>query len=231
LTVFGTGFVAASVVNFAGAARPTTFVSATQVTAAIPGAAIATAGTAPVTVTNPGPEGVSKAVNFSITLQPMDPMEGQYALSVTVDSLGPECATLPDEARHRMYVANIIARSDGNFVVSLGGGRFLSDPICAGVGLSGLGCNQFTASRAADTVRFSLQGNEEADGGTIVEQIPQIGWTQLSGSLTSPVNNDMMSARGEGNLWFCPGTASYPFPCSNFYGCAVHDLRMTFVRQ
>src|SRR5258708_5644668 len=43
LTVNGTNFVASSVVNLAGVARTTTFVSATQLTVAIPAAAIATA--------------------------------------------------------------------------------------------------------------------------------------------------------------------------------------------
>jgi hypothetical protein len=45
LTVNGTGFVSSSVVNFNGTALTTTFVSATQLTAAVPAAAVATAGT------------------------------------------------------------------------------------------------------------------------------------------------------------------------------------------
>ncbi len=57
LTVNGTGFVSTSVVKFNGAAKTTTFVNATQLTAAITAADIATAGTAPVTVTNPAPGG------------------------------------------------------------------------------------------------------------------------------------------------------------------------------
>jgi len=68
LTVNGTNFVAASVVNFGRTAATTTFVNATQLIAATPAAAIASAGTAAVTVTNPGPGGrTSNAVNFTIT--------------------------------------------------------------------------------------------------------------------------------------------------------------------
>ena len=48
LTINGTNFVAASMVNFGGTARTTTYVSATQLTAAIPAAAIVSAGTAAV---------------------------------------------------------------------------------------------------------------------------------------------------------------------------------------
>ena len=66
LTVNGANFVSGSVVNFAGTARSTTFVSATQLISAIPAAAIASAGTASVTVTNPPPGGTSNAVNFTV---------------------------------------------------------------------------------------------------------------------------------------------------------------------
>jgi hypothetical protein len=57
LTVNGTNFGSQAVVNWNGAARTTTFVSGNQVTAAIAAADIATAGSAAVTVTNPGTPG------------------------------------------------------------------------------------------------------------------------------------------------------------------------------
>jgi hypothetical protein len=72
LTVTGTNFVSgnageSTVVNFNGKAEPTTFVSATQLTAAVPASDAATAGTFPVTVTNPAPGGgTTAAVNFTI---------------------------------------------------------------------------------------------------------------------------------------------------------------------
>src|SRR5579863_1753403 len=68
LTINGTNFVAASMVNFGGSALATTFVNSTQLTAAIPAASIASTGTPAVTVTNPAPGGgTSKAINFTIT--------------------------------------------------------------------------------------------------------------------------------------------------------------------
>ena len=57
LTVNGTNFGSQAVVNWNGAARATTFVSGNQVTAAIAAADVATAGSAAVTVTNPGTPG------------------------------------------------------------------------------------------------------------------------------------------------------------------------------
>ena len=66
LTVNGSNFVSGSVVRWNGANRTTTFVSATQLTAAITAADIAAAGSASVTVQNPG-GAVSNALTFTIT--------------------------------------------------------------------------------------------------------------------------------------------------------------------
>jgi len=76
LTVNGNHFNSDAKVNWGGAARTTTFVSASQVTAAISAADIAAAGTVPVTVTNPGHSGgtygggtlpeTSQGMNFTI---------------------------------------------------------------------------------------------------------------------------------------------------------------------
>ncbi|MBF9143331.1 IPT/TIG domain-containing protein [Hymenobacter properus] len=61
LTVNGTNFLASSVVNFNGAARTTTYVSATQLTIQLTAADQATAGNYDVTVTNPAPGGGTSA--------------------------------------------------------------------------------------------------------------------------------------------------------------------------
>src|SRR5437762_11012278 len=68
LTVNGTGFVSGSVVNWNGSPRATTFVSSSQLTAAIDASDIATEGTAQVTVVSPGPGGgASNAAFFETT--------------------------------------------------------------------------------------------------------------------------------------------------------------------
>lgn len=68
LAVNGTGFVAGAIVNWNGTPLTTTFVSGSQVTAAVPAANIATAGTAVITVTNPAPGGgPSNSEDFEIT--------------------------------------------------------------------------------------------------------------------------------------------------------------------
>jgi subtilisin family serine protease len=57
LTVNGTGFISSSTVQWNSSPRPTTYVSSSQLTAAITVADIATGGTASVTVLNPAPGG------------------------------------------------------------------------------------------------------------------------------------------------------------------------------
>ena len=67
LTINGTNFEAKSVVNFNGKAETTTFISATQISAAVPASDVATAGNANVTVTNPPPGGgTSPASIFTV---------------------------------------------------------------------------------------------------------------------------------------------------------------------
>ena len=74
LTVQGTNFGSKAVVNFNGTAMATTFDSATEVKAAIPASAVATANSAvPVTVTNPGtPGGLYGGGTAAATSAPMN---------------------------------------------------------------------------------------------------------------------------------------------------------------
>ena len=68
LTVNGTGFATTSVVRWNGAPRSTTFVSATQLRAAIAAADVASVAQSSVTVSTPAPGGgVSNALLFSAT--------------------------------------------------------------------------------------------------------------------------------------------------------------------
>jgi hypothetical protein len=68
LTLNGTGFVSASVINWNGSPLATHFVSSSQLTATVPAANIAVAGTAAIAVSNPAPGGgTSSLVYFSIT--------------------------------------------------------------------------------------------------------------------------------------------------------------------
>ncbi|HZS03747.1 MAG TPA: hypothetical protein VFD58_02650 [Blastocatellia bacterium] len=68
LTVNGTDFIDGSIIRWNGANRRTTFVSATQLTAAIPAGDVLNPGTISVTVLTPAPGGgTSNTENFTIT--------------------------------------------------------------------------------------------------------------------------------------------------------------------
>jgi uncharacterized protein (TIGR03437 family) len=69
LTITGKGFVSGSKVNFGGTEVPTTFGSATSLTANVPANLLATGGTALITVSNPDGS-VANGPNFVITSQP-----------------------------------------------------------------------------------------------------------------------------------------------------------------
>jgi galactose oxidase-like protein/glyoxal oxidase-like protein/IPT/TIG domain-containing protein len=67
LTVNGSNFVSGSTVQWNGSARPTSSISATQLTANIPASDVTTAGTAQVTVFTPAPGGgTSSPLTFTI---------------------------------------------------------------------------------------------------------------------------------------------------------------------
>ncbi|MGB9511829.1 MAG: beta-propeller fold lactonase family protein [Candidatus Acidiferrum sp.] len=83
LQVVGTNFVASSVVRWNGSDRPTTMDAINGLTAQISASDVAAAGTAAVTVFNPGPGGdSSNALTFTITTG------ADYPQSIAVDPAG-----------------------------------------------------------------------------------------------------------------------------------------------
>ena len=88
LTVDGSSFTASSVVSWNGSARPTTYVSATRLTAAISATDVASVGSAQVTVTTPAPGGgASGAATFVVSAAPQGQTVGVVAM-VAVNASG-----------------------------------------------------------------------------------------------------------------------------------------------
>jgi uncharacterized protein YjdB len=99
LTVNGTGFVAGSSLQWNGTPKTTTFVSATQLTAAIAASDVASSGTVSVAVVNPAPGGgVSEPAVFTInpaasaphitSLSPSTVIAGGPAFTLTIEGTG-----------------------------------------------------------------------------------------------------------------------------------------------
>jgi hypothetical protein len=97
ITVNGTNFISGSQVQWNGSSRSTTYISATQLTAAITSADITTAGTAKVTVVNPAPGGgTSTAQIFTVD----NPVPTVSAVSPNSVSAGGGAVTLTVTGSH-----------------------------------------------------------------------------------------------------------------------------------
>ena len=120
LTVNGSGFAPVSVVQWKNSPLPTTYVSPTQLTAAIPASDVASAGTALVTVVNPTPGGgTSNAVPFEITTGTPSVAFDQSTISVGQFPEGVAEADLNGDGKPDLIVANL---SSNTVSVLLGNG-------------------------------------------------------------------------------------------------------------
>jgi hypothetical protein len=125
LNVNGTDFLSGATVRWNGANRTTTFVSSTQLSAAIPATDIATAGTVQVTVLNPGAS-VSNALPFTITgttttrytLTVTKGGSGSQKGVVTSSPAGVSCGTTCSSAFNSGTVVTLTAQAGANEVFS-----------------------------------------------------------------------------------------------------------------
>ena len=138
LTVTGSGFVNGAVVRWNGANRPTTFVSDTQLTAAIPATDIAAAGTASITVFNPAPGGgASNSLTFTINASNPAP---------AISSLAPAAATAGGAA----------------FTLTVTGSGFVN-----GAAVRWNGANRLTTFVSATELQAAIPATDIATAGTV----------------------------------------------------------------
>jgi hypothetical protein len=118
LTINGTGFVSSSIVTWNGSPLATSFVSGSQLTATVPAANIAAAGTASVRVLNPAPAGASNIQFFNVRA-PFS--ESSFGLS-SFGSIGGQPLWIVTADVNNDGKPDLISTSDSDIYVSLGNG-------------------------------------------------------------------------------------------------------------
>ena len=147
LTVNGTNFVSGSTVNFNGNARTTTFVSATQLSAAILASDIATTGIFNVTVTNPG-DGTSNGISFTVTARVPPPCTSGTVLNA-LGQAGPSNFS--------------VLSLDGNI-------RFSTGTVQGNIGVSGSGYyNQSGSTVVNGTLFLGSQATAQTSGSAQIQ--------------------------------------------------------------
>ncbi len=129
LSVSGTGFVSGATIDFNGAPLATTLVSSEHLTATVPSADIASAGTAAVTVVNPGPGGGASNVAYFQIAAPETTVNFANAanspLSI-IEAFGLTVADFNGDGKPDLAVAGpshvyvMLGNSDGTFTPASG---------------------------------------------------------------------------------------------------------------
>jgi hypothetical protein len=138
--------------------------------------------------------------------------------------VGDQCPVIPAEARQGSYDATI-----ENDIVTLRTGVFLDGPICTTE--TQLGCNQFRITQDADAPVIDLARNTEWHGGSITERLPSGTWLELVGKGVGRIEGTTIQSTLEGNIWYCPESRTYPFPCNTFKACRLSNLQMTIAKK
>jgi hypothetical protein len=199
LTLNGTGFVPGSSVLFNGSARTTTFVSQSQLQAALLSADLATPGTAQMVVTSPTPGGgISNPQALQITNPTSTVATGANIIAVGTDPRGVAVANFAGDAAVGVPDIAVLNRASDSVSILMGNGdgtfaapaSFATgvDPIAIAVGdLNGDGIPDLvTANRASYTISVLL-GNGD---GTFQTHVDYAAGTEPVAIVVADFNGD-----------------------------------------
>jgi hypothetical protein len=137
LKMTGSGFVSGAIVNFNRVALATTFVNAEHLSATVPAASVANAGTAAVTVTNPGSGSVPSNVAYFQVAAPQATVSFAAAANSPLQIAEPGGIVIgdfnedgkPDLAISTVISATVLlSNGDGTFAVAPGSPMLLPSP-------------------------------------------------------------------------------------------------------
>lgn len=231
LTVSGTNFYSGSVVKWNGAARTTTYVSGSQLTASISAADVATAGVATITVTNPVgltsgslPFNINNAVPALASINPSSKvtLSPGFTLSVTGSNFistsvvkwnGSSLSTTYVDASH--LTATVPA---GNLTTA---GTFpitVFTPAPGGGTSSGL---NFNVSKTTVSGTVTLGDYPDATGVDVVMEIRAVGSTTPILTKTITLSNAAGSYSTQVDI--APGTYDVAFKPSHWLRSIAHS--------
>ncbi len=246
LTVNGTGFVSGSLVQWNGSALATTFVSATQLTAAVPASLILSAGSLGIAVLNPGGSS-SSPTTFAViaptitSLSQVTALAGSSALTLTVNGTGflstaivqwngSALATTSVSATQLIATvpANLIAAAGSAMVSVANSGGTASNAITFTITtqliptLTGLSPNEATAGEPAFTLAVTGSGFDSSS---------TVQWNGSALSTTF-VDSRHLTAAVPANLIASPGSPAITVVAagaapSNALVFSIHSLAIT----
>ncbi|MGB7758864.1 MAG: Ig-like domain-containing protein, partial [Bryobacteraceae bacterium] len=184
LTVNGANFVSGAVAEWNGAALSTSFVSAAELTASVPAALIGSAGTASVTVVNPG-GATSAAATFTINATP----------SVHIDAPAPGATVSGTVSVSGWAIDN--ASTVGTAISSV---QVLVDGVAVGAGTYGInrpdvcavypgrpGCPNVGFTYSLNTTTLTLGSHTITVTATDSASPPDTGSASVTVTVTAPV--------------------------------------------
>jgi len=195
LTVNGSGFVQGAKVNWNGNQRGTTYVSGTQLQAAIPATDVAKVGTASVTVVNPGPGGgPSSALTFNIVAPPPPPPNPVFTPVTGTYGAG-QLVTISDTAGSAVtiyYTTNGTTPTSSSTVYT---GPIL---VATSETIKALAVGASYSAGTAVAATYTLIGSPT------VLAIPATSISASGATLTATANDENVA----GQVWFVYGTSS-----------------------
>ncbi|MFM9007650.1 MAG: beta strand repeat-containing protein, partial [Bacteroidota bacterium] len=147
LTVSGSVFYPASVINWNGSPRTTTYVNGTTLTASIPGTDIATAGSATVTVTNPLPGGgTSTGLIFAINASSSPLISVNASLNTFTTQVGTPSAAQSYTVSGSNLTDDITVTPPVGFEIRTGSNPFSTAPVVLSAGTGSSSATEYTVT-------------------------------------------------------------------------------------
>jgi hypothetical protein len=214
LTVNGNSFVSSSIVQWNGSNRTTSYVSATQLTAAITAADLAAAGSANVTVVNPAPGGGTSQVLTFTTSNAVSPQSPTIGSTFGVSTIPLNSST---------SLTFTINNPNGSFALS---GVGFSDALPAGLviaspnGLNG-SCGGGAITAAAGSASISLSNAAVASTASCTFSVNVTGMTA---GIKNNISSALASSEGNGGAASASLTVVAPPSLAEVFGATTIPL-------